>query len=245
MTFALVSDIGAGLLLGLAGSLHCIGMCGGIAGALQMTAAGKYPPLTNALLFNGGRILGYAVMAALIATVLAAGLRGIPAVPQILRAVAGVMLILMGLFVAGWLAAGKWNPLSRLEALGNHLWQYIMPVQKKLMHNPSPLARIGVGFCWGWLPCGLVYSTLAWAIAAPDPLTSTVRMTSFGIGTLPALIATGLLAARLQRQLQKRRTRQLAGVLLILFGLWTLAGPYLHLLLHQDHAASPAGHQHH
>jgi sulfite exporter TauE/SafE len=241
----IMADIGAGLLLGMLGSLHCFGMCGGIAGALQITSAGKYSPLTNTLLFNTGRILGYASMAALIATLLAAGLRSMPAVPQALRIVAGALLILMGLSVAGLLSSGRWNPLSRLEALGGRLWRHILPLQKKLLQSSAPLARIGVGFCWGWLPCGLVYSTLAWAIAAHDPLTSTLRMTSFGIGTLPALIATGLLAARIQRQLQKRRTRQLGGAVLVLFGLWTLAGPWLHPLLHALTASPDHMHHHH
>jgi sulfite exporter TauE/SafE len=246
---AYLSDIGAGLLLGLLGSLHCVGMCGGIAGALQLTASGKYSPLTNTLLFNSGRILGYATMATLIAAALAAGFRGIPAVPQVLRTVAGAMLVLMGLLVMGLLPAGKLNPLVLLESLGGRLWRHIMPLQKKMLQNPAPLARIGVGFCWGWLPCGLVYSTLVWAIATHDPLTSAVRMTSFGVGTLPALISTGLLAARLQHQLRRQRTRRIGGAVLVLFGIWTMTAPWLHPLLHagsHEHSvpASDSGHHH-
>jgi len=239
-----LSDIGAGLLLGLLGSLHCFGMCGGIAGALQLTAPGNHSPLVNTLLFNAGRILGYVTMATLIAAILSAGLRGVPAVPQMLRTVAGVLLILMGMFVAGFLPAGKWNPLSHLEALGSLLWRHIMPVQKKLMQNSSLVARIGVGFCWGWLPCGLIYSTLAWAIATHDPMTSAVRMTSFGVGTLPALISTGLFAASIQRQLRKRHARQLGGAMLILFGIWTIAAPLLHAT-HHGHAGQEADGVHH
>lgn len=240
------ADIGAGLLLGLLGSLHCIGMCGGIAGALQLTTSGRYSAVANTLLLNAGRILGYAAMAALIAAALAAGLGDIPAMPQVLRTLAGAMLILMGLFVAGLLAASKWNPLTLLEALGGRLWRHIMPLQKKMLQSPALLARLGVGFCWGWLPCGLVYSTLAWAISTHDPLTGAIRMTSFGVGTLPALISTGLFAARIQRQLQKRRTRQLGGIILILFGIWTMAAPWVHPHLHALHAESaPMSHPDH
>lgn len=246
MNLLMLTDISAGLLLGFLGSLHCIGMCGGIAGALQMTAPGRYPPLVNALLFNAGRIAGYAVMAALVALALSSGLRGLPAVPQILRTLAGLMLILMGLFVCGVLPASRWNPLTRLEQLGGHAWKHLLPLQRKLIHNPALLARLGVGFCWGWLPCGLVYSTLAWAIATQEPLSAALRMSSFGVGTLPALLATGVFAAKIQRQLQKRHWRQIAGVLLMLFGVWTIAFPHLHHLMgHGAHTRdAPAHHGH-
>lgn len=245
MTTTLFSDIGAGLLLGLLGSLHCIGMCGGIAGALQMTSPGKYPPVLNALLFNAGRIIGYAVMAALVALVLSLGLRGLPAVPMVMRLIAGVMLILMGIYVGGWLKASRWNPLTRLEQLGGMLWKHLLPIQRKLIHNPAIPARLLVGFIWGWLPCGLVYSTLAWAIATQDPATAALRMSSFGLGTLPALIATGVFAAQVQRQLQKRQMRQLAGVLLVMFGVWTFITPHIHMLMgHGAQSESAPAHHH-
>jgi hypothetical protein len=79
-----------------------------------------------------------------------------------------------------------------------------------------------LGLVWGWLPCGLVYSMLIWALGSGGAVDGALLMLAFGIGTLPNLLATGLLAGQFVRRLQQPRVRAAAGVLLILFGLYTL-----------------------
>ncbi len=81
---------------------------------------------------------------------------------------------------------------------------------------------MGLGFLWGWLPCGLVYSTLAWSATAASAAQSALLMFAFGLGTLPMLLTMGGLAHKLQRITQMKSTRYIAGILLVAFGVMIL-----------------------
>jgi len=212
------------LLIGLFGASHCLVMCGGIAAA---TGNSSLPErrLASLLAFNGGRISSYAVAGLLVG---AAGLwlqQLHDSLMLLLRSLAGVMLILMGLYVARW---ASW--LTRIERLGNYLWRFLQPQTGRLLQQSSLTARFGLGMLWGWLPCGLIYSTLSWVAANGDPLLGALTMATFGLGTLPALLAGGLAAATLSRWLNHQLTRQLAGLLLISYGLWTVTSVWLPVL---------------
>ena len=214
------------LVLGLLGGGHCLGMCGGLMGALTMAI----PPeqrgkrLRLLMAYNLGRISSYALAGLLI------GLAGwaVASSPaaMVLRVVAALLLISMGLYLAGW-----WSGLTRIEAIGKGLWRHIQPFASRLMPVTSLPRALLLGALWGWLPCGLVYSTLLWAASQGDALDSALLMLAFGVGTLPVLIATGLAAERLMALLRKRSVRVAGGVLVILFGLWTLPGPHQHWLM--------------
>ena len=78
------------------------------------------------------------------------------------------------------------------------------------------------GMLWGWLPCGLVYSTLTWAVAANSAQQGGLIMLAFGLGTLPALLSAGVAANLLSQWVQTKAVRLLSGLVLILFGLQTL-----------------------
>ena len=100
-----------------------------------------------------------------------------------------------------------------------------------------------LGALWGWLPCGLVFSTLLWSASQGDAWQSGLLMLAFGLGTWPVLLATGLAAERLTALLRKRQVRLAGGVLVILFGLWTLPGPHQQWLM--GHGSAAASHQGH
>ncbi|TXH92792.1 MAG: sulfite exporter TauE/SafE family protein [Pseudomonas sp.] len=214
------------LMLGLLGGGHCLGMCGGLMGALTLAI----PPdqrgrrLRLLLAYNFGRILSYACAGLLM------GLAGLavansPAA-MILRIVAALLLVAMGLYLAGW-----WSGLTRIEALGRHLWRHLQPFASRLMPVSSLPRALLLGAIWGWLPCGLVYSTLLWASSQGAPADSALLMLAFGLGTMPVLLATGLAAERLTALLRLRGVRIAGGLLVILFGLWTLPGPHQHWLM--------------
>jgi sulfite exporter TauE/SafE len=90
------------------------------------------------------------------------------------------------------------------------------------MPADTPFKALVLGIGWGWLPCGLVYSTLIWSSAAGSVAESTLLMLGFGLGTLPAMLATGLLAKQLRELVAHTLVRKLSGLLLILMGIWTL-----------------------
>jgi sulfite exporter TauE/SafE len=127
----------------------------------------------------------------------------------------------MGLYLAGW-----WSGLTRIEALGRGLWRHLQPLSRRLLPVTSLPRALLLGGIWGWLPCGLVYSTLLWAASQGSALESAVLMFCFGLGTLPVLLATGMAAERMLALLRKSGVRTAAGLLVILFGLWSLPGPH-------------------
>ncbi|HEK1693171.1 cytochrome biogenesis protein [Pseudomonas putida] len=218
--------LGSALVLGLLGGGHCMGMCGGLMGALTLAI----PPeqrgrrLRLLLAYNLGRVLSYACAGLLL------GLAGwaVASSPAALalRVVAALLLIAMGLYLAGW-----WSGLTRIEALGRGLWRHIQPVASRLLPVSSLPRALLLGALWGWLPCGLVYSTLLWAASQGNAGYSAALMLAFGLGTWPVLLATGLAAERVNSLLRRRSVRMAGGLLIILFGLWTLPGPHQHWLM--------------
>ncbi|EKT4465735.1 sulfite exporter TauE/SafE family protein [Pseudomonas putida] len=218
--------LGSALVLGLLGGGHCLGMCGGLMGALTLAI----PPeqrgrrLRLLLAYNLGRILSYAT-AGLVLGLAGVALASSP-LAQGLRVVAALLLIAMGLYLAGW-----WSGLTRIEALGRGLWRHVQPLATRLLPVSSLPRALLLGALWGWLPCGLVYSTLLWAASQGNAAHSAVLMLAFGLGTWPVLVATGLAAERVGAVLRKRGVRMAGGLLVILFGLWTLPGPHQHWLM--------------
>jgi uncharacterized protein len=136
-----------------------------------------------------------------------------------LRWLAGLLLIAMGLYLANW-----WRGLVYLESAGRYLWTYIQPLGRSLMPVDSLPKAIVLGAIWGWLPCGLVYSALVYSMAQANSLASGALMLAFGVGTLPAVLATGLLAQQLQKLMQLRYLRWGFALSIMLFGLWTIWG---------------------
>lgn len=201
------------LLAGLLGSGHCLAMCGGIAGALGATARDR-PAWQRALLFNGGRVLGYGLLG-LLAGVLSAGL-GLLTGLTWLRLTAGALLVILGLqLLTGW------PLLAPLERLGGRLWQRIAPQISRRLATPSASRMLGIGMLWALLPCGLVYTALAAALTGGGPLTGAATMLAFGLGTLPAMAGVTLGGGIVLRGLRSRNGRRLAGALILAGGLWT------------------------
>lgn len=98
---------------------------------------------------------------------------------------------------------------------------------RRLMPVRRPLAALGLGALWGWLPCGLVYSMLLTASVSGGALGGAGVMAAFGAGTLPALVTTTAAAGQLQRLTRHPGFRRVAGATVVLLGLWTLATPHL------------------
>ncbi|MFG6176572.1 sulfite exporter TauE/SafE family protein [Halomonas sp. THAF12] len=214
--------LAAAFVFGLLGGAHCIGMCGGIMSALSFAVPPslRHPArLTGLLLgYNLGRIASYMAAGAL-----AAGLGTLigvaPGVRLTLQILAALMLVLMALYIADW-----WKGLLRIEALGRRLWRRLEPLGRRLMPVVKIPQAVALGAIWGWLPCGLVYSMLVWSLASADAGLGAALMGAFGLGTLPALLVTGLAARRLGTLIRHPATRTLAALAIISFALWQLWG---------------------
>jgi uncharacterized protein len=204
-------------LTGLLGGVHCVGMCGGIVAALSGSAGTRRPVLH--LAYNAGRVGSYAVAGALAGAAGSLGLLldGLLPVQLALYVLANVMLIALGLYLAGVSGVATY-----LERAGLALWRRIQPLTRGLLPADTLPRALGLGLLWGWLPCGLVYAVLATALLTGDPLAGAAIMAAFGLGTVPNLLLAGLAARRLSLA-RARPVRVAAGALVLGFGIYGLA----------------------
>lgn len=206
-------------LIGLLGGVHCLGMCGGIVGALSLGGA-RWSLL---LAYNGGRILSYAAAGALVGALGGFGLTLADQWPARLAffVFANLMLVGLGLYLMGMTRV-----LAPLERLGGRLWKRLQPLGQRFLPARSAAQAFPLGLLWGWLPCGLVYSALATALGAGSALNGGLAMLAFGLGTLPNLLLAGLFLGRMQGLTRRPAVRLGAGLLVLGFGCYGLLGAW-------------------
>ncbi|MGZ8266644.1 MAG: sulfite exporter TauE/SafE family protein, partial [Burkholderiales bacterium] len=196
--------LSAAFFAGLLGGVHCAAMCGGIVVACTSRRANGAFDWRRALAYNTGRISSYAIAGAVAGALGQASVafRGGATTHHVLLALAGTALVLMGLYIGGasWVVRG-------LEAAGAVAWRRIQPWSRAFLPASTPTRALGLGFVWGWLPCGMVYAVLVTAAATADPQEGALVMFAFGIGTLPNLLAIAFAAGRLKYALRLKAVR--------------------------------------
>ena len=216
----LINDFLSAFLIGLLGAGHCIGMCSGIASALSFSInPNQKNGLLSLLLYNLGRITSYSVAGFIFAassSVLIVWMGGKESLIY-LRIFAAIMMLLLAFYIAR-----LWNGLIIVERAGQFLWQFIKPLAQYFLPLKHPALAFPLGFFWGWLPCGLVYSSLVWAISTANGLNGLVIMLGFGLGTLPAMMLVGSLSHKLKNILNKKWFRYGSGLILALFAFQTI-----------------------
>jgi len=236
---AITLSLGGAFGLGLAGAGHCLGMCGGIAAALNL---GGRQSSTTTLAYHFGRISSYTLLGGALG--FAAGEVGIQAWTIALRYLAGLLLVAMGLYIADW-----WRGMALLERAGAHIWQPVQKFSSRFLPIHHWGQALALGLCWGLMPCGLIYSSLAWAATSQSGPQAALLMFCFGLGTLPAMLATSLGAGNVQQFLRRRGLKLVIALFLIASGVWTLYLTYSHA----EHLGNPlqhgdpeqSGHMHH
>ncbi|MEQ6290809.1 sulfite exporter TauE/SafE family protein [Vogesella sp. GCM10023246] len=204
-------------LTGLLGGVHCLGMCGGIVTAISVTGQGSKPLLL--LGYNLGRLASYVAIGALLGGLAQWGVAEADFRPLQLGlfAAANVLLILLGLYLAGLSGA-----VTRIEKLGQPLWRSLQPLTRRLLPLRHGWQSVLVGALWGWVPCGLVYTASLSALASQSAASGALVMLSFGLGTLPNLLLMGAFASKLGQWKQQRPVRLLAGLTVSAMGAWHL-----------------------
>ncbi len=205
-------------IAGLFGSLHCVAMCGGIATALGMSSDSANSRLL-ALLYQIGRIITYAIAGAMVALV--GSQLSQQSDSELYRTVVGLLSVIfmigLGLYLAGWFPG-----FAKIERIGLPIWRKISPITRQFLPLRKPAHALTLGFLWGWLPCGLVYSILLWSMSAADPMSGALVMVAFGLGTLPAMFTMSLGANHLLVYLSQPLIRRIAGSVVLMLALYSL-----------------------
>lgn len=214
--------LAAAFVTGLLGSAHCFGMCAGLSGlfAVNASVASLRPQIPMAVAYNTGRILSYAFLGIVVASLGQTVVKAIPNIAAPVRFASGLLIVIVGLQVAF-----NWRFLAPVEKAGAKIWNHIAPAAKGLLPVTSMPKALGLGLLWGWLPCGLVYSVLLLAATTANAVNGGLVMLAFGVGTMPAMIMTGISASKLSRFMSRKRLG--AGLLIVLIGLLTLAMPVM------------------
>jgi sulfite exporter TauE/SafE len=226
---------------GLAGSFHCVGMCGGFACALGGDPRGRSATTLRHLLYNTGRLTTYCFLGGLaggLGQVICtsqgsrAGLAlpladvSLDAAQRGLAVVAGLLMITMALQFFGLrgfhrVAAGFGGSTLAISL-------------RSLLATPGPAAPLAFGVFNGFLPCPLVYALVAQAASTGGALPGFLTMASFGLGTFPAMLAMGGMG-RLLGPAWRRRGVWLAGSFILALGLVTLGRGIVPMAAHVGH----------
>ncbi|HKE93243.1 MAG TPA: sulfite exporter TauE/SafE family protein, partial [Povalibacter sp.] len=213
--------LSAALLLGLAASGHCLVMCGGISAALGMAAARDAQGRTRTTLlvsYQLGRVASYSLAGLLLAGALGSLISwlDIETVRRTLRALSALALLLGALVAFGRIRGPG-------GAIGYRLWGRVQKFGRRLLPVTTPTRAVAFGMLWGWMPCGFVYTVLLIATLQLDAVRGATTMAAFGLGTTPALLLAGLGADRLKKLTALPSSRHVAGSVLLLSALLTLA----------------------
>jgi len=206
--------ISTAFLAGLLGSGHCFSMCGGIAAGLGAMSRGR--AVAPALQFNLARLVSYAVLGLLAASVLG-GVSDLAPIGRWLRLLTAVMIFMIGLrFLFDF------RGLEIIERGGAGLWKKVLPVALRAGQRQDWIGRVTLGACWGLLPCGLVYTVLLTAASTGHGAGGALTMLAFGAGTLPAMLGLTAATPTLAAFFEDRTIRRLVGFALVVLALWTL-----------------------
>ena len=211
-------------IVGVLGGVHCLGMCGGVVGGLTFSLDVRAQTnwrkmMTFQLMYNLGRLASYAIIGAIFG-LLGMGLGSVAAllpVQQLLQVFAGLFMIALGLYLAGW-----WFGVAKIEKLGQKLWQRLAPYAEKMTPVRYYHQAWLYGLVWGWLPCGLVYSMLIMAMTAGTAMSGSFVMLAFGLGTLPNLMLMGVFAFYFTRISRMPWVKRLAGMSVMALGFWQI-----------------------
>ncbi len=218
------SPIFIALFIGLFSSLHCVSMCGSIIGTLSFSLKpeirqNKVKMTTFVFSYNLGRIFSYMLAGLIVGLV--ESLLSLPFGDehghQLLKIISAAIITGAGFYIAGWFPS-----FAYIEKTGSRFWKTIEPYGRKLIPVSSLKQAFLFGMVWGWIPCGLVYTALALSATAGNISTSILIMLTFGVGTLPAVMGTGMVSSFISRLSSLKTSKQIVGMLLVLVAIMSL-----------------------
>lgn len=203
-------------LVGLAGSLHCIGMCGPIVIALPSSQQSRSHLIRGRVSYNMGRVLTYAIIGLLF------GLFGkgiaMAGFQRDLSIILGVLILLFILFPYRYRSY-----ISKIPAVSAYS-EKVRSVFFKIASKPSHAQMFLLGLINGLLPCGLVYVAVAGAVTAGAALDGMLFMALFGLGTVPLMLAASLFGKFINIGLRRKFNRLIPYMAVLLALIFILRG---------------------
>lgn len=201
--------------MGLAGSLHCVGMCGPIAMALPLHGRSNIGKITGAIAYNMGRVTTYALFGMVF------GLLG--------RSVEWFgwqqrISIGLGLVILLFLLIPRVLPKVSMHP---PIQKYMAALRKAIathLFKGDPSSMYATGLLNGLLPCGLVYMALAGAVVSGDLVKGMLFMAVFGLGTIPAMLSISLAGGWLKQPVRVKIRQMYPAILLVMATLLILRG---------------------
>ena len=207
--------IGSAFIMGLAGSLHCVGMCGPLALSLPVSHKNELSRITGGLIYNGGRILSYTSMGLVFGSL---GNLFITTKWQ------GGLSIVLGIIILIYLLIPKkYFHFTTTTTLGK---PFILLRQQlgRLFQSRKLSSIFFIGVLNGLLPCGLVYLALTSSIISASPVNGGLFMLFFGLGTFPTMFATVLIGNYLNQSLRQKIHKAVPALLFFMAVLLILRG---------------------
>ncbi len=196
-------------LLGLMGSLHCVGMCGPIAFMLPLDRTNRVKMSMQVFVYHLGRMAAYALLG------VAFGFFGkglyVFGAQQYLSIGMGILMI-MAIVIP--------QNILNTYRVSKPIYNFISKIKSQLgalLKKRTADTFVTIGFLNGFLPCGLVYMALFASIAMASPLEGSLYMLLFGLGTIP-LMTTAAFLGKLLKTPARKRIRQLIPIFVVLVG---------------------------
>lgn len=204
-----IEIIGSAFFMGLAGSLHCIGMCGPLALSIPVSHDNEISRLSGGLLYNAGRVISYTLLGLLFGSF--GDLIIITDWQNNLSIALGIIIFLYLLTPKKFFQIGFFKNFTRPL-------YFIRKLLGRLLQSKKYSSTFFIGVINGFLPCGLVYLALTSSLVAASPVNGMTFMLFFGLGTFPLMISTVMMGNYLNQTL-RMKTKSFIPVLLSLMAL--------------------------
>ncbi len=209
-------EIWTGFLVGLLGSLHCVGMCGPIALALPVFEESKFKIFAGRFLYNFGRIITYSIMGALF---------GFFGSRIVLYGLQQDLSIAFGAAILFYVLVPRKIKVKVSEFyFYKKIVNFIKKNFNKLISKKSNSSLFTIGLLNGILPCGFVYVGIAGAVSTGSSISGALYMALFGLGTFPIMFATAVLGRVISFNLRRRINKLIPAFAAILAVLFILRG---------------------
>lgn len=211
-------------IVGLLTSVHCIAMCGGIhlsqcipSRNAENTSSSRINVIMPSVLYNAGRVVSYTAVGFVLGgagMILTGGSgSGMPLLLQgILKITAGLFMVIMGINMLGIFPA-----LRKLQIRFPR--KSVIKINQKKRKEKRPFV---VGLLNGLMPCGPMQSMQIIALGSGNPISGTLAMLMFSLGTVPLMLGLGSLVSALGKKYTKL-VMQTGAILVVVLGLAMLS----------------------